>query len=99
MGAEAAIIAMKIRQIINRFLEAGAVSPEKAVTKEEIQIHNYLIFKKLTRKGVLVEAGEGRYYLNQERLALYLGNRRRILLMVLVLIILALLIFYLVQGR
>lgn len=60
------------KRIINRLLDAGAVSPDKAVTLSEAGIFYPDAFPRVTRRleeqGVIVPAPNGRYWLNQERL-------------------------------
>lgn len=59
------------KRIINRLLDAGAVSPEKAVTLSEAGIINADAFPRLTRRleeqGIIVPAQNGKYWLNTSR--------------------------------
>jgi lipoate-protein ligase A len=56
--------------IIDKFRQKGAVSPEKAMTAEELGLPNDFkerMKRRLGRLGVFVEVN-GKYYLSEERL-------------------------------
>ena len=59
------------KRIINRLRDAGAVSPDKAVTLSEAGIVNVNAFPRLTKRleeqGVIVPAQKGRYWLDMSR--------------------------------
>ena len=91
-GIIAVIIVIKIRKIIQRFIETGTTSPPVAKTPEELNIRPRNIFYRLVRRKVLVETYSNRYYLDEEVLGEYNNTRRKI--MYIVILILALLIFF-----
>jgi hypothetical protein len=73
-GAIAAVAAMQNRYL--RVLErAGATSPSTARTLAELDLKDKRVFRGLVRRGCVVEAGAGRYYLDLERVA---ARRRRV---------------------
>jgi len=73
----APIIVAKTRRILRKFEDADATSPGNTRTLEELGLRHSLIFRKLLRQGVFVEASPRRYYLNRENLVEY-NERRRI---------------------
>jgi len=86
----APMIIAKTRRIILRFQNADATSPRNARTLEELNLRHGLIFRRLLRKGVIVEASPQRYYLNRENLFEYNEIRRsriKVLLLVIAVII------------
>jgi len=59
-----------IANLVQRFREKGATSPEKAVTAEEVGLHERFeeaMKGQLGQTGIFVEVG-GKYYLNEQRL-------------------------------
>lgn len=76
MSAEA-IIARRIRQTIQAFRALGAISPETARAKEELDVPSVLLFQRLLSRGVIVELAAGRYYLDEPATEAYLRARRR----------------------
>ncbi|GEM_PF-3531717 len=60
------IIRRKI--IVQRFLKAGAISKESAVSPTSINVKQVLLFSRLEAKGIIVHAGEGKYFLGTNAL-------------------------------
>jgi hypothetical protein len=59
-----------MREIIGKFRQKGATSPEKALTAEELGLppeFKDLMQRRLGRRGVFVEVN-GKYYLDEKRL-------------------------------
>jgi hypothetical protein len=94
----AGIIIARIRKIVQRFREAGAVSFQTARRPEELNIQKRLLFQRLVQKSVLVEAGDGRYYLHEEKYLTYRKNRRSRALFMLV-IVLLILYFFVISNK
>ncbi|HML03286.1 MAG TPA: hypothetical protein VK487_07930 [Candidatus Bathyarchaeia archaeon] len=60
----------RLREIIERFREKGAISPEKAMTLQELGLpprFEQAMHRRLGHLGIFVEIN-GKYYLNEERL-------------------------------
>ncbi|MEI7660561.1 MAG: hypothetical protein WCK34_00100 [Bacteroidota bacterium] len=89
----AAVVAIQVKKILNRFEESGAVSPDRARTLEELGLSNRIILRRLISRGVISEAQPGRYYLDPKNLADFNEKRRKKVTAVLGAIILALLIY------
>ena len=68
-GVAAAVIARRRRKILRAFRDAGALSAETATTRDELGLRRSVVFRRLVRTGVLVDAGSGRYYLDEEAAA------------------------------
>ena len=92
-----AIIAMKIRKIINQFEQRGAFTPDRAISLEEMGLSDSLIFRRLVSRGVIVEAWQNRYYLNQGNLADFYARRRKMVTIVLGVIVLVAVVYMLLQ--
>lgn len=65
----AMIAAAEAKSVVKHFRDAGAISPGDAIAwTPEGKLQDYE-YKQLTAKGALVEMRQGRYYLNEEKLA------------------------------
>lgn len=80
------VLAWRIRQAVSRFREAGATAPEHARSLSELGICNGKSIKLLRRRGVLVDAGSERYYLDEAAYERW-RKRRRIILAVMLVIV------------
>jgi hypothetical protein len=94
-----AVIAIKIRKIIDRFKQNGAVTPDHAVYPDSIGISDNLLFRKLTRQGVIVETSPGKFYLNEENLSIYNRNRRTRAAVVMLVIIIAFILYFILHPN
>jgi len=77
-GAAAALVAKKRKILIGAFERECAFDIPSAKPLEELDVHNSLLFRIQQAKGVIVDVGDGRYYL--DRVALARANRTRHLL-------------------
>ena len=91
MGAAAAIILAKERHLIEDFVRAGATSPDRAVTPEQLGVDAGGIGWRRLRDHAIVReaaAGSGRYYLDVEvRDAVHRSRIRFLLVLVVILVI------------
>jgi hypothetical protein len=89
MGAAAAIVLTKERHLMEDFVRAGATSPDRAVTPEELGADPTGIGWRRLRDHAIVReagAGSGRYYLDVEvRDAVHRTRLRFLLVLVIVL--------------
>jgi hypothetical protein len=68
-----------LSEIIEKFRQRGAVSPDKAMTAEELGLplgFQEAMKRRLGRSGIFVEVN-GKYYLNEDRLKQIEEERRR----------------------
>ena len=77
----AAVIIIRRKRLVRRFREAGAVDREHAVTLEVVGERPSWIFEQMARRGVFLEAGEGRYYMDEQAALEFLQRARRRALM------------------
>ena len=80
---------IKERHIVEAFERAGATSPERAVTLEELGIPNRVAARRLKARAVLREAAPGRFYVDLPGWLALRRLRRRIATVVLVLVLIA----------
>jgi len=88
-----AVIARKMRKIIESFRQKNAVTPESAKSLEKIGLSKSLVMRRLIRRGVIMEVKPGTYYLNEEQLGFFNQNRQAKAGIVLLLILIALAIY------
>jgi hypothetical protein len=100
MGASvaAAVIIRKQRELVEHFMDAGAVSPETAKSSSELGVHERFAWIRLVERGVIREAPPGRYYLD-EPTWIALGQRRRRLALVLGIFFIALAVAMMIVPR
>ncbi len=89
-AAAAAVIARE-KRIVRAFREAGATSADKAVVPADISVHGRVAFKRLVERAVLIESGNGWFYLDEQKWQNLRSQRRRTVLIVLLLVVVALL--------
>lgn len=65
MGAAAAIIVRRQRDIVDTFRSASATTAAAARNPGELGVEEDMIFKGLIRRAVIRDAGNGRYYLDE----------------------------------
>jgi hypothetical protein len=89
MGAAAAIILARERRLMEDFVRAGATSPERAVSPDELGVDTSGVgWRRLRDHAILREtgAGTGRYYLDVEvRDAVRRARIRFLLVLILIL--------------
>jgi hypothetical protein len=96
----AIIVAAKFKKLVNKFIDAGVTTPKAAKTLEVLNIRPGLMFKRLMNRGVIIESGPERYYLNEENLVEYHQKRRfRILIFLGIIIILILLDVFIMNYK
>jgi hypothetical protein len=92
------LILAKFRRLINSFRNSGSTSSRTAKTLEDMNIRPDRIFRRLLNRGVISEAGSGRYYLNEANLDEYNQVRRiRVMIIFGVLILLLLLTVFVLK--
>lgn len=92
MGAAAAVIMRKQRDIVQTFRASGAVSRERARVPDDLGVDENLVFKGLVRRAVLRDAGNGRYFLDEPSWNALHTLRQRMALVVLFFIFAAILL-------
>lgn len=98
MGAAAAVILRKQRDIVHVFQGARATSPETARIPDQLGIDENLVFKGLVRRAIVRPAGGGRYYVDEPSWNAMHTIRKR-MLVVLMFALLMFIIFGLVTLR
>lgn len=66
-------VAASRNSAIGPFLQARAISPETARKPASLCIRDVDAVRRAARRGILIDAGRGRYYVNQRK---YLRRRR-----------------------
>ncbi len=95
MGA-AAVILIRQNRCIRRYQEAGAVRPGAARAPADVGVPQDRALRRLVACGVLVDAGDGRLYLDQPAAVEFLRARRRRVWLLAVLTVFAFALGYLI---
>lgn len=53
---------------IKRFLKAGAIDAQHAVTPKDIHVYQNLVFSRLVSRGKIVDAGNGKFFVDTTKL-------------------------------
>ena len=91
-------ILRKERRVVEHFRQAGATSPPRAVTLDELHERHGLGLRRLRDRAVIREAHPGHFYLDEEVWEALSRTRRRVSVAVLALIVL-LIVAVLAVGR
>ena len=73
----AAVIILRRKRFIRRFREAGATTPERAIPFGEVGMRRSWIFNQMLSRGVFLEAGPDRYYMDERAADGFLLAQRR----------------------
>jgi uncharacterized membrane-anchored protein len=65
-GEEQFVILIVQKRLVRRFRDACATLPAQAMTLQELGVRRSFIFKKMVQKGIFHDAGDDRYYLDEE---------------------------------
>jgi len=87
----AAIIVVVVnKRFINRFKDTGTTNSYSARTLEELRLNRSLIFRRHVNRGIMIEVN-GKYYLDEQKLAEFKAKKRRVLIPIVVLLLAVLL--------
>ena len=98
-GISGAVIIRKQNQYMDKFYRAGAVDGIHSINPKDIGIRNNLIFKRMVRREIFIDAGGGRYYMDIQRAREFKNLRRRRAMIALIIVVIFLVICYLLAGR
>jgi hypothetical protein len=73
----AAVIMRRQRQLIRGFAERRATCPDAAIAFADLGMRRSWIFDRLVARGVFVDAGQDRFYMNEEAAQAFLQAQRR----------------------
>lgn len=91
-------ILRKERHVVEHFRQAGATSPPRALSLDDVHERHSLGLRRLRDRAVIREAQPGHFYLDEEVWAALNHTRRRVSLAILALIVL-LIVAVLAVGR
>lgn len=75
-----AIVFQRMNRYVRLLQSAGAVSPDKALAAVEVGIRESFIFWRLVNRGIIVRAGDGKYYVDEEAMYRWHDRRRKLAL-------------------
>jgi hypothetical protein len=89
----------KQNRYMRRLRDADAVTPDRAVALADIGAGDSVVFRRLVKRGVIVDAGGGRFYLDRERADAFIERRRQFVVWMIVVALIALAIALLLSSR
>lgn len=89
MGAAAAIIIRKEKEIVRAFRSAGATTAAKSASTSELGVHERMPFRILRWREVIRETTPGRYYLDEAAWARMSKRRKQMLVVAIAFVVLA----------
>jgi hypothetical protein len=78
MGAAAAVIIRKEKDLVAHFRSAGAVTPAKAQSPDALGVDTRVAWSLLVRRAVIREASPGQFYLDEDAWEALRAKRRRL---------------------
>jgi hypothetical protein len=90
----AAAVRRSERRTIARLREAGANTAERGIVLERRRPLSRFVQHRLERSGVLLAAGNDRYYLNEAAYDAYRGRRQKRAMVIIALLLIGLAILY-----
>lgn len=87
MGAAAAVLLRRERDIVGTYRGVGATSPDRARQPEELDVRQRLAFDRLVQRAVLRDVGDGRYYLDEPSWKALRRIRRRFALVIAIVLV------------
>jgi len=91
----ATIILAQMNRYVRLFREQNATTPDRAIIPKEYGVRKSFAFQRLVRQGVLIPVNDDRYYLDEEKEAVYRKRRRSIAQIMFILILIGILIAFL----
>lgn len=91
----ALIVAAKQNQYLRRFEQSGATGPEFAKTLSEVGCRESRILQGLVSRGLILEAGDGRFYVDLAATAEFHKRRRQRATVILIIVAIVFLVLWL----
>ena len=85
-AAAAAVIFTKEKELVAHFRAAGALSARSAKSAAELAVHTGGTWHRLERRGIIRDAGQGLYYLDEHAWGVSRKWRRRAAVAILVIV-------------
>lgn len=73
----AAAMAAARNRVVRTFTDEGATSPDRAIAYDPPRRLDRRIFQRMLRFGAAVDAGDGRFWVDETRLAAWDARRRK----------------------
>ena len=94
-----AIIARRRRHFIRSFAERGATRPDRAVAFAELGMRRSWIFDQMVARGVFINVGQNRFYMDEQAAHVFQQAQRRRALIVTGILLVFFLVYLLASCR
>lgn len=78
-----AVVVGRQNRLMRAFEDAGALTPDAATTLEALGQRGGFVFRRMVARGVFVETGDGRWWMDGSAAAEFVHRRHRIVLVLL----------------
>jgi uncharacterized membrane-anchored protein len=82
------VIVMHQNRLMRRFRDAKATESKSSTTLADIGCRDSWIFRRMVARGVFIETGEGRYYMDEDAARWFVKRRWRVMLIFLAVVVL-----------
>jgi hypothetical protein len=95
----ASVVIHKQNKYIRTYNELGAVDEVHSIRLEEVRIRRSYVFNRMVDRGVFIECGYGKFYIDNDAAARFKEMRRNRAMVSLVVIFVLLAVYFLFGGR
>ena len=74
-----AVVVIHQNRLISRFRDAKATDPKAATTLADIGCRNSWIFRRMVARGVFIDTGNARYYMDEDAAKWFVKRRRQVM--------------------
>jgi hypothetical protein len=74
-----AVVVIHQNRLISRFRDAKATDPKAATTLADIGCQNSWIFRRMVARGVFIDTGNARYYMDEDAAKWFVKRRRQVM--------------------
>jgi uncharacterized membrane-anchored protein len=79
LAMSGAVVVMRQNRLMQRFRDVKATNPKSAITLDAIGCRNSWIFRRMAARGVFIETGKARYYMDEDAAKWFVRRRRRVM--------------------
>jgi hypothetical protein len=95
----AAVIILRRKKFVRRFREERATSADRAIPFADVGMRRSWVFDQMVSRGVFVDAGNDRYWMNEQAAEAFLEAQRKRALIVAAILLVVFLIYLVASIR
>ena len=75
-----AVVVMRQNRLMQRFRDIKATDSKSAITLADIGCRDSWIFRRMVARGVFIDTGKARYYMDEDAARWFVKRRKRLML-------------------